>query len=78
MNRVESLIFRFSRMATFITLVPTVILSILNLLNTLFLEYKFGSWLPSWASLSARITGLSFIVALLLAITSNPKGKNSQ
>jgi hypothetical protein len=53
---------------TFILFIPDVLLNILNLLNSYFLNEHFGKWLPFSASLLNKLLGFWFAFTILYFI----------
>lgn len=64
--KLKQRIFEVWKNVVFLLLFITLVLNILNLSNAFYLNYYFGKWLPFWASVSSRITGLCLLITILL------------
>ena len=78
MKKIRCQLFQIAKAITFVTLLPAITFFILNLLNSYFWGHRLGEWLPFWSSLTIRIVGFSFILALLLTISDRDEKESEK
>ncbi len=66
-------LFQFSKWLAIIFFFPTIILSILNLINSFWLENSLGAWIEYLSDFCLNILAASFILAVILALAGKKK-----